>query len=63
MGFWDRSGAKELTMFGMGVGMMLIGLVVVLVVLALIVFAVVWAVRAFGPGPRSGSPPARDEPR
>lgn len=50
-------------MFGIGVGMMLIGLVIVLVVLALIVFAVVWAVRAFGPGPRSGSPPARDEPR
>lgn len=49
-------------MFGMGAGMMVIGLVIVAVVLALIVFGVVWAVRTFGPGPRSGSPPARDEP-
>ncbi|MHB1927848.1 MAG: hypothetical protein ACYCUG_00155 [Acidimicrobiales bacterium] len=50
-------------MFGMGVGMMVIGLVIVVAVLALIVLAIVWAVRAFGPGPRSGPPPARDEPR
>lgn len=50
-------------MFGLGAGMMLIGLVIVLVVVALIVFAIVWAVRAFGPRDRSGPPPARDEPR
>ncbi|MDA8284449.1 MAG: hypothetical protein M0Z42_14390 [Actinomycetota bacterium] len=50
-------------MFGLGAGMMLIGLVIVLVVVVLIVFAIVWAVRAFGPGGRSGPPPASDEPR
>ncbi len=46
-------------MFGMGVGVMLLGLVMMLVVLALIVLGVIWVVRAYGQGTRSQSP--RDE--
>lgn len=43
-------------MFGMGLGVMLLGLVMMLVVLALIVLGVVWAVRAYGQGTRSRPP-------